>query len=234
MIFINCLRQYNEIHVITKPSSSKCQVCVSAVWGGGALSRYSMVSQSPAQVPVKYVSVQCGGGGAITVLYGTRTCTHYTVSSQSVDLSIIFTCLSIYLSIYLYLHVPTYLHIYLFNLGTMRGVVWYFAHKVGTQTTIYLLYLYMYVENSFCCQSIDKALVAIDLQPPSIVEDHGFQSFLKIIDPKYIPPSRWPIAPLCETTCLTLTAPCVITRFSSRYSKINFLHVPLFICSKEW
>ena len=26
MIFINCLRQYNEIHVITKPSSSTCQV----------------------------------------------------------------------------------------------------------------------------------------------------------------------------------------------------------------
>ena len=34
MIFINCLRQYNEIHVITKPSSSTCQVCVSAVRGG--------------------------------------------------------------------------------------------------------------------------------------------------------------------------------------------------------
>ena len=37
MIFINCLRQYNEIHVITKPSSSTCQVCVSAVRGGGLL-----------------------------------------------------------------------------------------------------------------------------------------------------------------------------------------------------
>ena len=39
MIFINCLRQYNEIHVITKPSSSTCQVCVSAVRGvvGGTL-----------------------------------------------------------------------------------------------------------------------------------------------------------------------------------------------------
>ena len=34
MIFINCLRQYNEIHVITKPCSSTCQVCVSAVRGG--------------------------------------------------------------------------------------------------------------------------------------------------------------------------------------------------------
>ena len=31
MIFINSLRQYNEIHVITKPT---CQVCVSAVRGG--------------------------------------------------------------------------------------------------------------------------------------------------------------------------------------------------------
>ena len=64
------------------------------------------------------------------------------------------------------MYLPIYLHIYLFNLGTMRGVVWYFAHKVGTQTTIYLLYLYMYVENSFRRQSIDKALVtmlAIDL-----------------------------------------------------------------------
>ena len=42
MIFINCLRQYNEIHVITKPSSSTCQVCVSAVRGGvvGGTLRY--------------------------------------------------------------------------------------------------------------------------------------------------------------------------------------------------
>ena len=42
MIFINCLRQYNEIHVITKPSSSTCQVCVSAVRGG--CWRYSTVN----------------------------------------------------------------------------------------------------------------------------------------------------------------------------------------------
>ena len=42
MIFINCLRQYNEIQVITKPSSSTCQVCVSAVRGGvvGGTLRY--------------------------------------------------------------------------------------------------------------------------------------------------------------------------------------------------
>lgn len=42
-------------------------------------------------------------------------------------------------------------------------------------------------------QSIDSCLVAmlaIDLQPASIVEDRGFQLFLKVIDPKYIPPSR--------------------------------------------
>ena len=37
MIFINCLRQYNEIHVITKPCSSTCQVCVNAVRGGVVL-----------------------------------------------------------------------------------------------------------------------------------------------------------------------------------------------------
>ena len=28
MIFINCLGQYNEIHVFTKPSSSMCQCSV--------------------------------------------------------------------------------------------------------------------------------------------------------------------------------------------------------------
>ena len=33
-------------------------------------------------------------------------------------------------------------------------------------------------------------MLACDLQPSSIVEDKGFQEFLKVIDPKYIPPSR--------------------------------------------
>ena len=33
-------------------------------------------------------------------------------------------------------------------------------------------------------------MLAIDMQPGSIVEDKGFQDFLKVIDPKYIPPSR--------------------------------------------
>jgi len=32
-------------------------------------------------------------------------------------------------------------------------------------------------------------MLALDLQPASIVEDHGFQTFLKVIDPKFIPPS---------------------------------------------
>lgn len=33
-------------------------------------------------------------------------------------------------------------------------------------------------------------MLAIDMQPSSIVEDKGFQEFLKAVDPKYIPPSR--------------------------------------------
>ena len=33
-------------------------------------------------------------------------------------------------------------------------------------------------------------MIVTDLQPASIVEDKGFQDFLKVIDPKYIPPSR--------------------------------------------
>ncbi|XP_065900618.1 zinc finger BED domain-containing protein 4-like [Dysidea avara] len=53
---------------------------------------------------------------------------------------------------------------------------------------------YMYfTEDSLRRKAIDKALVkmlAIDMQPGSIVEDKGFQDFLKVIDPKYIPPSR--------------------------------------------
>uniref|UniRef100_A0A1X7TKC3 DUF659 domain-containing protein n=1 Tax=Amphimedon queenslandica TaxID=400682 RepID=A0A1X7TKC3_AMPQE len=40
---------------------------------------------------------------------------------------------------------------------------------------------------------LDDALVNMivtDLQPASIVEDDGFLKFLKVLDPKYIPPSR--------------------------------------------
>jgi len=54
--------------------------------------------------------------------------------------------------------------------------------------------MYLYItEDSLHRKVIDKALVkmlVIDLQPGSIVEDRGFQEFIKVIDPKYIPPSR--------------------------------------------
>ena len=33
-------------------------------------------------------------------------------------------------------------------------------------------------------------MITMDLQPASIVEDDGFKEFLKVIDPKYAPPSR--------------------------------------------
>ena len=33
-------------------------------------------------------------------------------------------------------------------------------------------------------------MLALDMQPGSTVEDKGFQDFLKVIDPKYIPPSH--------------------------------------------
>ena len=33
-------------------------------------------------------------------------------------------------------------------------------------------------------------MLALDIQPGSIVEDKGFQDFLKVIDPKYVPPSH--------------------------------------------
>lgn len=42
-------------------------------------------------------------------------------------------------------------------------------------------------------RKIDESLVKMlvtDLQPASIVEDKSFQVFLKVVDPKYIPPSR--------------------------------------------
>ena len=52
----------------------------------------------------------------------------------------------------------------------------------------------MYItEDSLHRKAIDNALVkilALDMQPGSIVDDKGFQEFLKVIDPKYIPPSR--------------------------------------------
>ena len=50
-----------------------------------------------------------------------------------------------------------------------------------------------FTEDSLHHKGNDKALVkcyvATDIQPGSIVEDKGFQDFLKVIDPKYIPPS---------------------------------------------
>ena len=48
-------------------------------------------------------------------------------------------------------------------------------------------------EDSLRRKAINKALVkmlAIDMQTGSIVEDKRFQEFLKVVDPKYIPPSR--------------------------------------------
>ena len=48
-------------------------------------------------------------------------------------------------------------------------------------------------ENSLRRALIDKALIdmiVVDLLPVSIVEDRGFRQFLKVIDPKYNPPSR--------------------------------------------
>ena len=57
MIFINCLRQYNEIHVITKPSSSTCQVCVSAVRGGLLAVLYgNCISGGVGQGPERHVT----------------------------------------------------------------------------------------------------------------------------------------------------------------------------------
>uniref|UniRef100_A0A1X7UJA9 BED-type domain-containing protein n=1 Tax=Amphimedon queenslandica TaxID=400682 RepID=A0A1X7UJA9_AMPQE len=50
-----------------------------------------------------------------------------------------------------------------------------------------------YPKNSFKRALIDKALVKMittDLQPASFVEDTGFNEFLRVIDPKYTPPSR--------------------------------------------
>ena len=42
-------------------------------------------------------------------------------------------------------------------------------------------------------KAINKVLINMivkDLQPSTIVEDSGLQDFLKVMDPKYIPPSR--------------------------------------------
>ena len=47
-----------------------------------------------------------------------------------------------------------------------------------------------YIEDNLHRKKIDESLVKMlvtDLQP---VEDKGFQEFLKVVDPKYIPPSR--------------------------------------------
>ena len=72
---------------------------------------------------------------------------------------------------------------------------------------------------------IDQALVTMiveDIQPTSLVNDEGFQEFIKIVYPGYIPPSRRTITrdlfPQCYTTCklklmesLSKTTHCAIT-----------------------
>ena len=48
-------------------------------------------------------------------------------------------------------------------------------------------------ENSVRRATLDKALlnmIVTDLQPVSVVEDKGFQNFVKVLDPKYSAPSR--------------------------------------------
>ena len=45
-----------------------------------------------------------------------------------------------------------------------------------------------YTRESACCKKLDNSLIkmlAMDLQPASIVEDKGFQLFLYAIDPRY-------------------------------------------------
>ena len=65
-------------------------------------------------------------------------------------------------------------------------------------------------------------MISTDLQPTSIVNDKGFQCFLKVIDPKYVPPSRRTITrnhlPMLYSTCksqlmesLSKTEFCAVT-----------------------
>ena len=54
-----------------------------------------------------------------------------------------------------------------------------------------------YPRDSIRCKRLDNALVemiAADLQPPSIVEDHGFLNYTSLLDPRYQPPSRRTLA----------------------------------------
>ncbi len=54
------------------------------------------------------------------------------------------------------------------------------------------VYYIHFVETSYQRKRIDQALVNMivtDLQPISIVEDQGFIKFVKVLDPKYTPPS---------------------------------------------
>ena len=59
--------------------------------------------------------------------------------------------------------------------------------------TVLMLVSICITEDSLRRKAIDNALVkmlVLDMQPANIVHDEGFQDFLKVIDPKYIPPSR--------------------------------------------
>ena len=67
---------------------------------------------------------------------------------------------------------------------------------------------FKFLEESQRKKKLDDALVkmiATDLQPISIVNNQGFQDFLKVIDSKYVPPSRRTITrdliPKLHSTC---------------------------------
>lgn len=67
---------------------------------------------------------------------------------------------------------------------------------------------FKFLEESQRKKKLDDALlkmIATDLQPISIVNDQGFQDFLKVIDSKYVPPSRRTITreliPKLHSTC---------------------------------
>ena len=76
-------------------------------------------------------------------------------------------------------------------------------------------------EDSLRCKAIDKALVKMlvqDMQPANIVHDKGFQDFLKVIDPKYIPPS-------CRTIMRDHLPSLSVAQLQEQLAKIEYCSI---------
>ncbi len=81
-------------------------------------------------------------------------------------------------------------------------------------------------------------MIATDVQPVSIVEDKGFNKFVKVLDPKYSTPSRQTIAStknVNKRTCgETLQHKLVLIHLWTSRATMGFLTTTCHFINKDW